>query len=184
MFDFKGMSYYYTRDHLGSTRELCDSSGNIKTRYSYDLYGRVLGSPYVSGTHDAFKQYAGMEMHLTSELYLTKYRAYDSSTGRWLSKDPIGEVGGVNLYGYVDNNPGNFIDSLGLVPCKQERENLRRMQQTRDEVEKAIQDKSKLYEEARQIISIDTKSRPSLNQSLKALQRNLLTLHQLRIGLE
>ncbi len=33
------MAYYYTLDHLGSLREMVDSSGAILARYSYDLYG-------------------------------------------------------------------------------------------------------------------------------------------------
>ena len=35
-------------------------------------------------------------------------------TGRWLSRDPIGESGGINLYGYVGNSPVNYVDPLGL----------------------------------------------------------------------
>jgi uncharacterized protein RhaS with RHS repeats len=45
---------------------------------------------------------------------LTKYRVYDPKDGRWLSRDPIGEAGGINLYAYVGGNPVNWIDPLGL----------------------------------------------------------------------
>lgn len=43
--------------------------------------------------------------------------AYKTASGRarWLSRDPIGENGGINLYGYVANNPVNYRDPLGLV---------------------------------------------------------------------
>lgn len=42
------------------------------------------------------------------------FRYYGPVTGRWPSRDPIGERGGVNLYGFVGNNPIDFIDVLGL----------------------------------------------------------------------
>ena len=42
------------------------------------------------------------------------YRFYDPVDGRWLNRDPIGERGGINLYGMVRNNPINRIDRLGL----------------------------------------------------------------------
>jgi RHS repeat-associated protein len=41
------------------------------------------------------------------------FRYYDPTTGRWLSRDPIGENGGLNLYGFVDNDGINYIDDLG-----------------------------------------------------------------------
>ena len=44
------------------------------------------------------------------------YRYYDPLTGRWPSRDPIGEEGGVNLFGFVGNNAINFPDYLGLEP--------------------------------------------------------------------
>ncbi|MGV3773436.1 MAG: RHS repeat-associated core domain-containing protein [Verrucomicrobiales bacterium] len=44
------------------------------------------------------------------------YRFYNASTGRWLSRDPIRERGGKNLYGFVRNNPISLLDLIGLVP--------------------------------------------------------------------
>jgi RHS repeat-associated protein len=41
------------------------------------------------------------------------YRYYDPVTGRWPSRDPIGEKGGINLYGFVGNRPSIFIDADG-----------------------------------------------------------------------
>lgn len=45
---------------------------------------------------------------------VASFGMYDPSTGRWISRDPIGENGGWNLYAYCDNNPINRIDFLGL----------------------------------------------------------------------
>ncbi|MGA1238339.1 MAG: RHS repeat-associated core domain-containing protein, partial [Limisphaerales bacterium] len=42
------------------------------------------------------------------------YRLYNPSTGRWPNRDPIGEAGGINLYGFVANGPTYSIDSSGL----------------------------------------------------------------------
>jgi len=42
------------------------------------------------------------------------YRYYDPVTGRWINRDPIGERGGVNLYGFVGNDVVNLLDVLGL----------------------------------------------------------------------
>jgi RHS repeat-associated protein len=46
--------------------------------------------------------------------HLTLHRTYRPDLAKWLSRDPIGENGGINLYGYVANNPVNWIDPLGL----------------------------------------------------------------------
>ena len=43
---------------------------------------------------------------------------YDPTTGRWFSSDPIEEQGGVNLYGFICNNPVSQVDYFGLVDYK------------------------------------------------------------------
>jgi uncharacterized protein RhaS with RHS repeats len=45
------------------------------------------------------------------------YRYYDPETARWSSRDPIGERGGMNLYGFVGNDGVNWLDYLGLKEC-------------------------------------------------------------------
>ena len=114
-----GISYLYTRDHLGSVRELCDSSGNIQTRYGYDPYGRTT---LVSGTNLSDFQYAGYYAHQPSGLNLTLFRAYDPNSARWLSRDPLKDAEmsqGTNLYEYVKNNPIDLVDPFGLYSCQQ-----------------------------------------------------------------
>jgi RHS repeat-associated protein len=48
-----------------------------------------------------------------TDLLYYGYRYYNASTGRWLSRDPIEEKGGLNLYGFVGNNPISFFDLDG-----------------------------------------------------------------------
>ncbi len=107
-----GNSYYYTRDHLGSVREVLDGSGTLQARYDYDPYGR---RSVVSGTFQATFGYTGHYWNAASGLHFAMYRTYDPSNGRWLSRDPIKENRGLNLYGYVGNNPINAIDPKGLT---------------------------------------------------------------------
>jgi RHS repeat-associated protein len=45
------------------------------------------------------------------------YRWYLPQLDRWLNQDPIGELGGLNLYAYVGNNPVNYVDLWGLTDC-------------------------------------------------------------------
>ena len=103
-------NYYYTRDHLSSVREMTDSSGTVQARYDYDPYGR---RTKLSGSMDADFGFTGHYYHQPSGLYLALYRAYDADLGRWISRDPIGEQGGINLYGYVGNNSINLVDPFG-----------------------------------------------------------------------
>ncbi|MEX1115129.1 MAG: RHS repeat-associated core domain-containing protein [Akkermansiaceae bacterium] len=106
-------NYSYRTDHLGSIREVIDGAGNLTARYDYSAWGE---SELVSGAFDLDFCYTGHFYHLASGLYLAPFRAYDAGRGRWLSADPIGEAGGLNLYGYVGNDPVNFIDPDGRHP--------------------------------------------------------------------
>ena len=112
-----GTSYYYTRDHLDSVREMCNSSGTLISRLDYDPWGRVT---VISGTVLPDFQYAGYYAHMPIsgsplDLNLTLYRAYDPNTTRWLSRDPLGEGADATLYSYVWNDPIDLVDPLGLA---------------------------------------------------------------------
>ncbi len=92
----------------------------VKTTREGKLLQRLL-DPYgrrslVSGADLADFGFTGHYVHKPSGLHLALYRAYDANLGRWLSRDPIGIRGGLNLYRYVRNDPVNWIDPLGLAP--------------------------------------------------------------------
>ncbi len=102
---------YYVRDHLGSVREMVDRAGAVRARYDYGVWGERTKR---EGDLDTAVGYTGHYYHAPSGLHLAPYRAYDAETGRWLSRDPIEEGGGLNLYGYVGNTPLIYIDPLGF----------------------------------------------------------------------
>lgn len=107
-----GTSFLFTRDYLGSIRELTDLTGTVVTRLEYDSWG-VLS--VISGYVMPDQGYAGMYLHQPSGQYQTKWRIYDPQTARWLSKDPMGEGADATLYSYVGNDPINGFDPLGLM---------------------------------------------------------------------
>ncbi len=119
----------YMPDQLGSVRDVLDATtGNLVASYDYTPYGTIAQSNVTNGTD---YQYAGLFAHAASGLNLATYRAQDGVTGRWLNRDPIGEAGGINLYGYMGANPPNGIDPWGfaahenmLDPKRQENPNL------------------------------------------------------------
>ncbi|WP_209262649.1 RHS repeat-associated core domain-containing protein [Thiorhodococcus minor] len=79
----------------------------------YDVWGVV-----TRDTNPGFQPFGFAGGLYEPETGLVRFgaRDYDPYTGRWLGKDPIGFEGGVNLFGYVDNDPANWIDSRGLAP--------------------------------------------------------------------
>ena len=102
---------YYVRDQLGSVIAVTDAVGKVLGATKYDAYGEVEAS---RGMQPDFG-YAGMLRDSNSSLYLTQFREYDPVVGRWLSRDPIGERGGENIYAYARSNPLFWTDPTGLA---------------------------------------------------------------------
>jgi len=109
--DTDGAVLFYTFDHLGSIRELTDGTQTVQARFDYDPYGNMT---QVSGTRTSFFGYAGLVWHPASKLNLALFREYDPSLGCWLSRDPLGEFGGTNLYKYAMGMVIDRTDVLGL----------------------------------------------------------------------
>jgi RHS repeat-associated protein len=80
--------YYYTADRLGSVRQVLDSANNVVAGYSYSPYG----GRTQTGTFVSDLGFAGLFHNNASHLDVATFRAYDSTSGRWLNRDPIGEI--------------------------------------------------------------------------------------------
>ena len=67
----------------------------------------------VSGSLKQPFRFQGQYFDEESGLHYNRFRYYDPSSGRFVSQDPIGLLGGGNLYAYVDN-PNQWVDVFGL----------------------------------------------------------------------
>jgi RHS repeat-associated protein len=102
---------YYQADVLGSITSLTSSSGATTETYTYDSFGKLVGS---SGSVTNPFQYTGRESDPETGLYFNRARYYQSDTGKFVSEDPLEFEGGdVNFYRYVLNSPLGTVDPIG-----------------------------------------------------------------------
>ena len=95
-------------DALGSLLHIVDAAGATTATYTYEPYGAVTHS----GTDNTGFQYTGREVDVGGLMYY-RARYYNPRTARFISEDPIGLAGGVNLYGYVGGDPILRTDPTG-----------------------------------------------------------------------
>jgi RHS repeat-associated protein len=108
-----GAAQFVVCDGNGNVMALVDgSSGALSASYEYGPFGELIRA---SGTQAASPfRFSSKYQDAETELLYYGYRYYNSSTGRWLTRDPIGERAELCLYGFVSNNPLNTYDTLGL----------------------------------------------------------------------
>jgi RHS repeat-associated protein len=109
-----GTTYRIISDHLGSPRLVIDiTSGTAVQKMDYDAFGNV-----IADTNPGFQPFGFAGGIYDQDTGLTHFgaRDYDAEAGRWTAKDPLRFFAGdTNLYGYVLNDPVNYLDPLGLV---------------------------------------------------------------------
>ena len=101
-------------DHLGTPLELYDQQGTKTWQAQLDSYGQVRqgkGKP-----QDCPFRYQGQYEDIETGLYYNRFRYYDPEAGQYISQDPIGIWGDLNLYSYV-HNTNSWLDHLGLSPA-------------------------------------------------------------------
>jgi RHS repeat-associated protein len=113
----------YAVDDKINVTAVVDANGTVQERYGYNGFGGVnymntnFGSIPVSA-FDWETLFDSYRYDTESGLYQVRYRYFHSLLGRWLTRDPIGEKGGINLYAYVGNSPVNFVDPRGESTLK------------------------------------------------------------------
>jgi RHS repeat-associated protein len=107
-----GTTSYYELDGLGSVSSLSNSAATLANTYTYDSFGKVIGS---TGSLVNPFQYTGRESDPETGLNYYRFRYYDPNSGRFLSEDPITFEGGIDFYSYVRNHPSDYVDPFGLA---------------------------------------------------------------------
>ncbi len=104
-------SYYPLYDANGNVMQVLDETGVVVAKARYGPFGELVER---SGTiADENRFWFSTKYEDESDLLYYGFRYYDPNTGRWPSRDPIGEKGGLNLYGMVGNDAVNNFDLFG-----------------------------------------------------------------------
>ncbi len=104
---------YYHSDGNGSVTALVEPNGFLVASYKYDPYGNVISMSGPLAEANRYR-FSSKEWNSEAGIYYYGYRFYDPNLQRWLNRDPIQEFGGLNLYGFVDNDPVDEEDFYGL----------------------------------------------------------------------
>ena len=112
-----GRTYTALTDVQGTVWGYADEGGSVVARWTYDAWGNALTEEVDASAAELRAvryRFQGRERSAVTGLANFRMRWYDAVTGRWLSKDPIGLNGGLNLYAFCGNTPISLVDAFGL----------------------------------------------------------------------
>lgn len=112
---------FYTHcDHLGTPLEMRGEDGKLAWRGDFGAFGQKFSTEsthlnYAMDSHEPTQnlRFQGQYFDTETGLHYNRHRYYDPQAGRYLSKDPIGLLGGTHKMNYP-LNPTGFVDALGL----------------------------------------------------------------------
>ena len=109
-----GAAFVPLYDANGNVMQYVDATGAVVASYVYDAFGRTLAS---AGTHaELFRFRFSTKYHdPESGLVYYGYRFYSPNLARWLTRDPLEEQGGLNLYAFCANDAIGQVDPYGLI---------------------------------------------------------------------
>jgi RHS repeat-associated protein len=107
------IDYAYLYDGKGNVSAVLDTAQTVAAAYRYDSFGRLQTQ---TGSLVQPFQYSTKRYFADSGLLYFGYRYYAPALGKWITRDPIGESGGYNLYAYVLNDPISSMDPSGKIP--------------------------------------------------------------------
>jgi RHS repeat-associated protein len=113
-------TYFCGYDGNGNVAVLVNAAdGSESARYEYGPFAEPIRATGLLAKENPFRFSTKYQDDETDLLYYG-YRYYSFAAGRWLSRDPIGEAGSLNLFLFVSGDPMSLIDLLGLAEKCQE----------------------------------------------------------------
>ena len=109
--------YAVHTDHLGTPKTVTDADQSIVWQADYTPYGEAR---FTVEKITLNARLPGQYFDAETGTHYNYFRDYDPKTGRYLTPDPTGLNGGVNIYAYAAGNPVGFVDLLGLKPLAEE----------------------------------------------------------------
>ncbi len=111
-------AYFYCYDGNHNVVALVNAAnGALAGQWEYDAFGNLLRATGPLAFENPFL-FSTKFYDWETRFYYYGYRYYDPDTGRWPSRDPLGELGGLDLYGFVANNPINAFDPDGQITVR------------------------------------------------------------------
>jgi RHS repeat-associated protein len=109
---------FYQCDHLGTPQELTDHEGKVAWSAQYKAWGEaketISEAARKAGMRNPIR-FQGQYFDDETGLHYNRHRYYEPYSGRFISNDPIGLLGGINTHSYAPN-PIQWADPLGLSP--------------------------------------------------------------------
>ncbi|HFT7228347.1 RHS repeat-associated core domain-containing protein [Enterobacter chengduensis] len=131
--------WWYGTDTTGAPVELTDAAGKTVWRAQRLAWGNLTDEAWLAEGADNCLRLPGQYEDRETGLFYNLHRYYDPRHGRYITPDPVGLAGGINLYAYVPD-PLKYIDPLGL--CKVDNARARQAQMLQDDVGYNISPKS------------------------------------------
>jgi len=111
---------YYLTDAQSNVTTLLNAAGDPVERYTYDPYGKITiydgtwTNVLSASASDNEVLFCGYRRDTETGLYHVRNRMYHPLLGRWIQRDPLGYVDGLNLYEYCRTSPTNGVDPFGF----------------------------------------------------------------------